>query len=53
MMGYGLEVIDTDPATIAEWKREVELALPNFRDRYAPAELIDEALRWRDAYRAQ
>ncbi len=53
MKGYGLEVIDTDPATIAEWKREVELALPNFRDRYAPAELIDEALRWRDAYRAQ
>ncbi len=53
MKGYGLKVIDTDEAAITAWKREVELALPNLRGRYAPSELIDDALRWRDAYRAQ
>ena len=53
MQKYGLKVIGTDAGTLSEWKREVERAIPNLRDRYAPSELIDEALRWRDAFRAQ
>ncbi len=53
MEGYGLNVVGIDEAAIAEWKREVERALPNLRDRYAPSELIDEALHWRDSYRAR
>lgn len=53
MKRYGLDVIATDGATVAAWKGEVERALPNLRDRYAPSDLIDEALRWREEYRVR
>ena len=53
MQEYGLRVIQLDQATQAEWKREMELVYPRLRDRYAPSELLDAAVRWRDEYRAQ
>ena len=53
MRKYGLNVIEPDAAAMAEWRREVDQAHPGLRDRYAPAALIDEVLRWRDRYRAR
>ncbi len=53
MQEYGLRVIQLDQATQAEWKREMKLVYPRLRDRYAPSELLDAAVRWRDEYRAQ
>lgn len=53
MQKYGLKVIEADEALLAEWNREVEDAYPGLRGRYAPAELMDEALRWRDEFRAR
>ena len=53
MQKYGLRVIAADEDLVAAWRREVEDAYPGLRGRYAPAELMDEALRWRDEYRAR
>ncbi len=53
MRKYGLRVIELDETVLAEWNREIESVYPRLRDRYAPAELLDEVLRWRDEYRAQ
>ena len=53
MQEYGLRVIKLDQATQAEWKREMEVVYPRLRDRYAPGDLLDAAVRWRDEYRAE
>ena len=53
MQKYGLHVIEPDAALVAAWNREVEDAYDGLRGRYAPADLMDEALRWRDEFRAR
>ena len=53
MAKYGLNVVEADADAIAEWKREVDQAYPGLRDRYAPGELMDAAVRWRDEHRAR
>lgn len=53
MAKYGLKVIEADADAIAEWKREVDQAYPGLRDRYAPGELMDAVVRWRDEHRAR
>ncbi len=53
MRKYGLNVIELDEATLAEWRREVGEAYPRLRGRYAPAEVMDEAMAWRDSFRAR
>ena len=51
MQKYGLKVIETDPGLLAQWGEELERAYPGLRDRYAPGDLIDAALRWRAEFR--
>lgn len=53
MAKYGLQVVEADADAIAEWRREVDAAYPGLRDRYAPGELMDEAMHWRDEHRAR
>ncbi len=53
MKKYGLRVIEIDSPGLAEWKREVDAAFPDLRDRYAPAELLDTVVRVRDEYRSR
>ena len=53
MQEYGLRVVEADEALVAEWNREVQDAYPSLRGRYAPEDLMDEALRWRDEFRAR
>ena len=53
MRKYGLKVTETDPEVVAAWHREVASLYPTLRDRFAPAGLMDEALRWREEYRAR
>lgn len=53
MAKYGLKVVEADADALAEWKREVDQAYPGLRDRYAPGELMDAAVRWRDEHRAR
>lgn len=53
MRKHGLQVIEADDALVGMWDREIREAYPGLRGRYAPAELMDEALRWRDAHRAR
>lgn len=53
MQEYGLGVIKPDEAVVAQWNREVEEAYPRLRGRYAPEDLLDEAMRWRDEFRAR
>lgn len=53
MRKHGLTVIEADSALQAEWRREVEKFYPALRGRYAPADLMDEALRLRNSFRAR
>ena len=53
MAKYGLKVIKPDETAIAEWRREVDTAYPGLRGRYAPADLMDEVVSWRDQHRAR
>lgn len=53
MTRYGLRVLEADEALTAQWRHEVEEAYPGLRDRFAPGQLIDEALRWRNEFRAR
>ena len=53
MQEYGLRVIQADDALVAKWNREVQDAYASLRGRYAPEDLMDEALRWRDEFRAR
>ena len=53
MRKYGLRVIEADETVVAEWNREVEATYPDLRDRFVPGDLMDEALRLRDEFRAQ
>lgn len=53
MRKYGLQVMAADADLLAQWNAELERAYPGLRDRYAPGELIDAALRWRDEFRSR
>ena len=53
MQKYGLQVIESDADLFEEWNKEMEDAYPGLRGRYAPADLMDEARRWRDEYRSR
>ncbi len=53
MQKYGLRVIDPHGDLVAQWNREIAETYPALRGRYAPADLMDEALRWRDGFRAR
>ena len=53
MQRYGLNVIEADEDLVNQWSREMEAAYPDIRDRYAPGELMDAAMRWRDAFRSR
>ncbi len=53
MKEHGLIVTEADPASTAEWVKVVDDAYPTLRDRYAPADLLDEVRRLRDEYRAR
>ena len=53
MQKYGLRVIEADKDLVNLWSREMEAAYPDLRDRYAPGELMDAAMRWRDAFRSR
>ncbi len=51
MQKRGLNVVELDASTKAEWKLEAEKAYPKLRGRYAPADLFDEVRRLRDQFR--
>ncbi len=53
MRQHGLTVIEADGALQAAWRREVEEFYPALRGRYAPADLMDEALRLRNSFRSR
>ncbi len=53
MQRYGLNVIEADEDLVSQWSREMEAAYPDIRDRYAPGELMDAAMRWRDEFRSR
>ena len=53
MQEYGLNIVEIDEPTLEEWKHEMEVVYPQLRDRYAPGELLDEVVSWRDKYRAR
>ena len=52
MQKRGLTVIQTTPAERAEWKRDAEAFWPKIRGSYISADLFDEVVKLRDAYRA-
>jgi TRAP-type C4-dicarboxylate transport system substrate-binding protein len=47
----GLQVTRTDSAVRAAWQAAAEAAYPKLRGRYCPADLFDEVLRHRNAFR--
>lgn len=51
MQKRGLNVIQVDEATLADWRAEADKHYPELRGRYAPAVLFDEVQRLRDEYR--
>ena len=53
MQEYGLRIIELDEPTLAEWRRNIDAVYPRLRDRYAPGELLDAVVAWRDEYRAR
>ena len=52
MKQRGLNVIEPDAATLADWRRQAEDAYPTLRGTMVPEDLFDEVKRHRDAYRA-
>jgi TRAP-type C4-dicarboxylate transport system substrate-binding protein len=52
MQKRGLKVITLTPDELKQWRADAEKVYPALRGRYAPAELVDEAIRLRDEYRA-
>ncbi len=53
MQKHGLNVLEADEDLVSLWSREMEATYPRLRGRYAPAELMDEVLRWRDEFRSR
>lgn len=53
MRKYGLKVIEVDAKTARDWQREIDEAFPRLRDRYAPGDMLDEAIRLRAEFRDQ
>jgi TRAP-type C4-dicarboxylate transport system substrate-binding protein len=52
MQKRGLKVIELTPDELKQWRTEAEKVYPSLRGRYAPADLVDEAIRLRDEYQA-
>jgi TRAP-type C4-dicarboxylate transport system substrate-binding protein len=52
MQKRGLKVITLTADELKQWQADAEKVYPALRGRYAPAELVDEAIRLRDEYRA-
>lgn len=52
MESRGLEVIEATDAFRAEWQTAAESVWPMVRERLVPAEVFDEVLRLRDAFRS-
>jgi TRAP-type C4-dicarboxylate transport system substrate-binding protein len=52
MKKRGLKVTALTPVELHQWQAEAEKVYPALRGRYAPAELVDAAIRLRDEYRA-
>jgi TRAP-type C4-dicarboxylate transport system substrate-binding protein len=52
MQKRGLKVITLTPDELKLWRTEAEKVYPALRGRYAPADLVDEAIRLKDEYRA-
>jgi TRAP-type C4-dicarboxylate transport system substrate-binding protein len=53
MKTKGLNVVTVDAATIELWRKTAESLYPKIRGGLLPADAFDEALRYRDEYRAQ
>jgi TRAP-type C4-dicarboxylate transport system substrate-binding protein len=53
MESRGLKVAVVDAATRAQWQKTADDAYPTLRGEYCPADLFDEVLRLRDAFRKQ
>ena len=51
MKTHGLNVIELDEATRADWQAEAEAAYPKIRGRLVPEELFDQVQQLRDEYR--
>ncbi len=51
MRARGLQVISLTPEQRAAWVARAEAAYPTMRGTYAPADVFDEALKHRDAFR--
>ena len=51
MKTYGLNVIELDEATRADWQAEAEAAYPEIRGRLVPEDLFDRVQELRDEYR--
>lgn len=51
MRKRGLTVVALDAAAKATWQQRAEEVWPKLRGSYAPADLMDEALKHRDAFR--
>ncbi len=52
MQKRGLNVVTLTPDELKLWRTDAEKVYPALRGRYAPADLVDEAIRLRDEYRA-
>ncbi len=52
MKAHGLTVVDVDAAALAAWRTAAQAAYPTLRGSFVPAEIFDQAMRLRDAYRS-
>lgn len=53
MQKHGLRLIEADSELAAQWSQEIERLYPELRDRFAPGDLMDEAMRLRNEFRAR
>jgi TRAP-type transport system periplasmic protein len=51
MKRNGLKVVPVDAAARAEWQKMAESTYPRIRGHIVPADVFDEAMRYRDEYR--
>jgi TRAP-type transport system periplasmic protein len=52
MVKRGLTVVKVDDAALAKWRAAAEAAYPKLRGGFVPAEAYDQAMKFRDEYRA-
>ena len=53
MKKRGLTVVPVDAKALQAWQKAAEAAYPMIRGRIVPADVFDEALKYRDDYRKQ